>query len=192
MKIITYFLFAVLVLVACKNKEKQAALLPTDSIFYLNSSWKNQDGDSLRLKDLQGKTLAIVMIYTSCKAACPILVSKMKTIESKISRKNIEKISLVLVSIDPETDTPKRLKAFAKTNSMDAPQWIFLTSNEAATQEFANVLSMKYKKISPIDFSHSNIISVFSPDGRLVSQEEGNIDVNQVVAQLNETVKSNS
>lgn len=192
MKIITYFLFAVLVLVACKNKEKQAALLPTDSIFYLNSSWKNQDGDSLRLKDLQGKTLAIVMIYTSCKAACPILVSKMKTIESKISRKNIEKISLVLVSIDPETDTPKRLKEFSKTNSMDAPQWIFLTSNEAATQEFANVLSMKYKKISPIDFSHSNIISVFSPDGRLVSQEEGNIDVNQVVAQLNETVKSNS
>lgn len=176
--------------VSCKNGKKQAPQLPSDSIFNLNSQWKNQNGDSLFLKNLQGKTLAVVMIYTSCKAACPILVSKMKNIESKISRKDIKNISLVLVTIDPETDTPARLKEFAKTNGMDAPQWVFLTSNEAATQEFANVLSMKYKKISPIDFSHSNIISVFNSDGELVSQEEGNINVDNVVALLNKTVKN--
>ncbi len=174
------------------NKNKQTAPLPSDSIFNLGSQWKNQDGDSLLLKDLQGKTLAVVMIYTSCKAACPVLVSKMKSIESKVDRNAINKISFVLVSIDPETDTPSRLHAFAETNQMSGPQWVFLTSNESSTQEFANVLSMKYKKISPIDFSHSNIISVFSPDGQLVSQEEGTIDVDNVAATLNKTVKSGS
>ncbi|MCZ2222820.1 MAG: hypothetical protein LC122_04230 [Chitinophagales bacterium] len=48
---------------------------------------------------------------------------------------------------------------------------------------------MKYKKISPIDFSHSNIISVFKPNGELVSQEEGAIDVDNVVKIVNETIK---
>ena len=96
----------------------------------------------------------------------------------------------MLVSIDPNTDTPERLKEFSISNKMDDEQWIFLTSNEDATKEFANVLSMKYKKISPVDFSHSNIISVFSPDGQLVSQEEGSINVDNVVSVLTKTVKS--
>ena len=184
-----FFLIAVFLLTSCEGQKKQPAPLPSDSIFNLSSQWKNQYGDSLYLKDLQGKTLAVVMIYTTCKTACPILVSKMKSIESKIAKKDKKDVSLVLVSIDPETDTPARLQAFAKTNQMSGPQWVFLTSNESSTQEFANVLSMKYKKISPMDFSHSNIISVFSPEGQLVSQEEGTIDVDKVALTLHETVR---
>lgn len=189
MKYFYYLVFSIVLLVSCKENKPKVAELPSDSIFNLTSNWRNQNNDSLQLKNLQGKTLVVVMIYTTCKSACPILASKMKSIEAKIDRKDINKVSLVLVSIDPETDTPEKLKEFAKTNKMDEPQWVFLTSNEYATQEFANVLSMKYKKISPIDFSHSNIISVFKPNGELVSQEEGAIDVDKVVKTVQETVK---
>lgn len=183
-------MISLLFIIACKENKRKSATLPSDSIFNLTSVWKNQHGDSLQLKNLQEKTLVVVMIYTTCKSACPILISKMKNIESKISRKDIDDVSLVLVSIDPNTDTPERLKEFSISNKMDDEQWIFLTSNEDATKEFANVLSMKYKKISPVDFSHSNIISVFSPDGQLVSQEEGSINVDNVVSVLTKTVKS--
>ena len=75
---------------------------------------------------------------------------------------------------------------------MSDPQWVFLRSSEAATQEFANVLSMKYKKISPIDFSHSNIISIFNPIGELISQEEGlEINAKKVAEKVNNSVESN-
>jgi protein SCO1/2 len=144
----------------------------------------------MKLKDLQGKTLVMVMIYTSCKSACPILVSKMKQIEKKIDPKQLNNIDLVLVTIDPTNDTPERLKEFAKQNEMSAPHWTFLTSNEDDTQELANVLAMKYKKIDPIDFSHSNIITVFNPYGELVLQEEGlEIDVNKIAASAEKTAK---
>lgn len=192
MKNLIYFLCFIVFFSACKENKKQQVQLPSDSIFYLTSQWKNQNGDSLQLKNLQGKTLAVVMIYTTCKSACPILVAKMKSIETKINKKYRDDISLVLVSIDPETDTPEKLKEFSISNKMSDPHWVFLTSNEAATQEFANVLSMKYKKISPIDFSHSNIISVFNPLGELVSQEEGTIDADKVANTINETVKKNN
>lgn len=190
MKYFYLMMISLLFIIACKENKRKSATLPSDSIFNLTSVWKNQHGDSLQLKNLQEKTLVVVMIYTTCKSACPILISKMKNIESKISRKDIDDVSLVLVSIDPNTDTPERLKEFSISNKMDDEQWIFLTSNEDATKEFANVLSMKYKKISPVDFSHSNIISVFSPDGQLVSQEEGSINVDNVVSVLTKTVKS--
>ena len=189
MKYLSLFLLTICFLAACKSKGKKVAPLPSNSIFNLGSQWQNQDGDTLQLRGLQGKTLAVVMIYTTCKAACPILVARMKSIEKKISKSDLKKVSLVLVSINPETDTPEHLKKFAQSNGMTAPQWVFLRSDELATQEFANVLSMKYKKISPIDFSHSNIISIFDPNGQLVSQEEGTeIDVNKVAASITRIV----
>ena len=78
-----------------------------------------------------------------------------------------------MVSIDPTVDTPKRLKAFAIENKMDDDQWVFLRSTEENTREFAAVLAVNYKKISPIDFSHSNIISIFNAEGEMTYQQEG-------------------
>lgn len=192
MKFLTYFLLSVLLLASCSSNESQVAELSSDSIFNLTSEWKNQDNKSMQLKDLRGKTLVVVIIYTSCKTACPILVGKMKQIESKIDSKDSEDIEFVLVSLDPEVDTPERLKKFAKDNAMDGPQWTFLTSNEDDTQEFANVLAVKYKKISPIDFSHSNIITIFDPNGDLVTQEEGlEIDVEKIAQTATKTARDN-
>jgi len=143
------------------------------SIYNLPSKWTNQDGKEIEMKDLKGKVLVMVMIYTSCKSACPRLVADMRNIESRLPEKIKENVKLVLVSIDPEVDTPERLKSFAIENKMDGDQWAFLRSTEDNTREFAAVLSVNYKKVSPMDFSHSNIISVFNVEGELVYQQEG-------------------
>ncbi|GAA6768559.1 hypothetical protein AAFH68_45150 [Flavobacterium sp. CGRL1] len=56
---------------------------------------------------------------------------------------------------------------------MNQEPWLFLRSSEENTREFAAVLAVNYKQISPVDFSHSNIISVFNEAGELVFQQEG-------------------
>jgi protein SCO1/2 len=68
---------------------------------------------------------------------------------------------------------------------MDGKQWEFLRSTEENTREFAAVLAVIYKKVFPLEFSHSNIISVFNAEGELVFQQEG-LGVNS-----DETVKKN-
>ncbi|WP_433829245.1 SCO family protein [Flavobacterium anhuiense] len=143
------------------------------SIYNLPSKWTTQDGKDIELKSLRGNVLVMVMIYTSCKSACPRLVADMRDIESKLEKQTKQHVKLILVSIDPNTDTPERLKSFAIENKMNQDPWIFLRSSEENTREFAAVLAVNYKKISPIDFSHSNIISVFNPEGELVFQQEG-------------------
>ena len=144
-----------------------------ESIFNLTSTWNTEEGEKIQLEDLKGKTLVMVMIYTTCKAACPRLVADMRNIEAKIPETSLKDLRFVLVSIDPETDTPERLKAFAIENFMDGEQWTFLQGTEGSVREFANVLAVKYKQISPMDFSHSNIISVFNTEGELMHQQEG-------------------
>jgi protein SCO1/2 len=143
------------------------------SIYNLPSKWTNQNGQNIEMKDLRGKVLVMVMIYTSCKSACPRLVADMRNIESRLQENIKGNVKLVLVSIDPEVDTPERLKAFSVENKMETDQWIFLRSTEENTREFAAVLAVNYKKVSPMDFSHSNIISVFNAEGELAYQQEG-------------------
>ena len=155
------------------SKDIETEEISEESIFNLTSDWHTEEGNKIQLEDLKGKTLVIVMIYTSCKAACPRLVADMRHIEAKIPVEHIKNVQFALISIDPNTDTPERLKAFATENAMDGEQWTFLQGTDSGVREFANVLSVKYKEISPIDFSHSNIISVFNSGGELKHQQEG-------------------
>lgn len=186
MKIYKYLLLALVVsLTACQNSSEEKSSnnneeasaesqeLPDLSIYHLPSEWTTQNNDNIKLEDLKGDVLAVVMIYTSCKAACPRLVADMRNIQKKVSDEKNKNVKYVFVSIDPETDTPERLKSFAKENQMDSDQWVFLRGSEEDTREFAAILAVSYKQISPIDFSHSNIISVFDQQGVLKYQKEG-------------------
>lgn len=141
-----------------------------NSIFNLSSKWKTEENETIELTDLNGNVLVVVMIYTTCKAACPRLVADMRNIHDKV---NDPMVRYILVSIDPENDTPERLKAFAIENEMDGEEWTFLQGTVDDVREFSNVLAVKYKQISPLDFSHSNIITVFDENGVLQHQQEG-------------------
>ncbi|KOF04330.1 electron transporter SenC [Roseivirga seohaensis subsp. aquiponti] len=179
MKNLSVFVIIITLLFSsCGNKKKQEVAetnkeLSELSIYNLPSVWTSQNNKETELKDLRGDVLVMVMIYTSCQVACPRLVADMRDIESKLPNEKKQNVKFVLVSIDPETDTPERLKEFAIENEMDSDQWLFLRGSESDTREFAAVLAVNYKKISPMDFSHSNIISVFNQEGELVLQKEG-------------------
>ncbi len=191
---ITIFLFFT---TSCKQKEVNHENTPNNteistdtefsdmSIFNLPSEWTNQDGEAITLESLQGKVSVMVMIYTSCKAACPRLIADMRNIAQQIPDTKTNQIQYVFVSIDPEVDTPERLKEFAIDNQMNSEEWMFLRGTEEDTREFAAVLAMSYKRISPIDFSHSNIISVFNRQGELIHQREGlSVDSKETVAAI--------
>lgn len=177
---------------AClKNEREVKTENLSKSVFQLDTDWENQDGQKIKLADLKGKTLVMAMIYTSCKTACPRLTAEMKEIEQNLGKYDPQKVRLILVSIDPEVDTPEKMKDYLKQNDFNGEQWVFLRSDDAGTREFANVLSVKYKQISPVDFSHSNIISVFSDQGVLTFQKEGlDSDVTEIADEVKKQLKN--
>ncbi|MBK6263992.1 SCO family protein [Marivirga sp. S37H4] len=160
------------------------------SIYNISTVWNTQHGEEITFKDLEGHVLAVVMVYTSCKTACPRLAADMRNIEKQVSAKNKMNVKYVLISIDPEMDTPERLTQFGKDYKLEGDQWLFLQGTEETVREFANVVAVKYKEISPMDFSHSNIISVFDAEGVMQHQQEGlNVDNKETVAKIIELSK---
>ena len=165
--------------------------IPELSIYNLPSTWTTQDNEQIELKELRGKVVVMVMIYTSCKAACPRLVADMRNIERRVAKDDLKNVQFIMVSIDPETDTPQRLKEFSIENIMEEDHWMFLRGTPEDTREFAAVLAVSYKQITPIDFSHSNIISVFDPEGVMVHQQEGlGVDNEETITAINGQLKN--
>lgn len=169
MKNICYIILAV-VMLSCNQKNQK---ISPDSIYNVDSSWETQDGNKIKLADLQGKVLVTAMIFTSCKTACPRLTAEMRNIAKKVGDTDPENIRYVLISIDPDTDTPEVMSNYLKSNGFSGKEWLFLRSSEENTRMLANVMAVKYKKITPVEFSHSNIISVYSKNGTLAFQKEG-------------------
>jgi hypothetical protein len=117
----------------------------------------------------------------------------MKKIRDDIPADVRKNIQFVFVSIDPENDSPDTLAQFARENNMESDQWVLLTGNEDDVQNLSAVLGFKYNRISPIDFAHSNLFTVFDPEGELVFQQEGvgvsNREiVNSVIEYAGETI----
>lgn len=201
MKTAQLFIIAIsLLLLSCSPQEKkgpamnlaEATAINDMSIYQLPSDWNTHRGKSFSFEDLKGQPLVVVMIYTACKTACPRLVADMRAIEAKAAPDVSVPPQYILVSIDPTNDHPEKLKQFAADNGMDGEQWLFLQGTEAGVREFANVLSMKYKRIDPIDFSHSNIISVFDTEGVLTYQKEGlGLQNDEIIAQILQVSQKN-
>lgn len=162
--------FILLMLGGCDKK--QSAIDP-DSIYNVNSTWETQSGKKIKLADFQGKVLVTAMIYTSCKTACPRLSAEMASIAKSVGKVNPEEFQYVLISIDPEHDNPAVMRSYLTANNFDESLWTFIRSNEDDTRELANIMAVKYKELSPMEFSHSNIISVYDKNGKLAYQQEG-------------------
>lgn len=180
------FIIAVFTLLfSCQKNSQQSFTEAEESITLLNSVWQTQDQNKIQLKDLKGNNIVMVLIFTNCKTTCPLLVNEMQKIAQKIEPKKLKQTKLVFVSIDPENDTAEVLKSFAKQNNMDGDPYLFLRSDKESVRELANVLSVKFKKISPMIFSHSNIITAFDENGAMIAQTEGLGNEAEIVEAVN-------
>ncbi len=203
MKIIHFILLSAtfIILGTCQKKTESAfnindylipqnEALPELSIFNLPADWVNQHGKAVKLADFRGKPTVMVMIYTSCQAACPRLTADMSLINKQIPEKLRAYTNFVFVSIDPLVDTPEKTTEHLKKYQLNGKEWHFLTGTEENTRQFSMILGVKYKQISPIDFSHSNTISLFDLNGNLVHQISGlNADNQELIAKLIELGK---
>lgn len=158
-----------------------------ESIYQLESEWTNQSGKEVELEEFKGKPVVFTMFFASCNYACPILVYDMKKIESKLSPEELKDYQFVLVSIDPERDTPQALNEYAKKFNLDTNRWSLLTGDKDDVLELAAVLGFKYKQEEDGQFSHSNLINIINEKGEVVFQHVGlNKDISLAAEKLTE------
>ena len=144
----------------------RAENFPRSSLYELPLAWENETGESFGLSKFSGKPVVLSLIYTSCDAVCPLIVSKVKKIYNAARSHNAY---FVLVTMDPEVDTPEKLKEFKIKNKVDFKNWYFLRTNTGDTRKFSQVLSFSYKKMQGSGhFVHDNKIFLLNEKGIVI------------------------
>jgi protein SCO1 len=87
-----------------------------------------QDGKTVRFYDdlIKGKIVIISFIYTSCRDICPLTTARLAQVEERLGDVVGRDIFLISMTVDPENDTPHKLKQYAEAFSA-GPGWTFVT-----------------------------------------------------------------
>jgi len=85
------------------------------------------DGRIVRLADLRGRVALVSFVYTRCLTACPLLTARLALLQRHAAAlPATERPVLVSITVDPERDTPERLRHYAEQFGADRTSWRFL------------------------------------------------------------------
>jgi protein SCO1/2 len=138
------------------SHEPPAALSPAHQ-YFSDIILVSQDGEMMRLYSdlLRGKVVVISAFFASCKGSCPIMMATFASLQEWLGERLGTQVHLLSVSVDPQTDTPAKLKAYAEQLKAK-PGWYFLTGEKRQVEQALYKLGqyVEYKE------DHSNLIII--------------------------------
>jgi len=157
LKYLSYFIFCLIVLVACNNATNNNTEQIKDSLVMLpffnqpdwtpewinetDSGYQNihtipsfsfldQNGKVVDENLVNGKIYVANFFFTKCRNICPKMTNNMHLLQEAF--KNDTSIMLLSHSVTPETDDVKVLNKYALDNKVDAEKWHLLTGDKKA------------------------------------------------------------
>lgn len=153
---------------ACCAVKTEAEAYSSESIFHFNSIWTNQAGETVHIHSMKGDWHVAGMFFSHCSSICPRLVHDMKLIREALPVLAKEKTEFLLVSLDPERDTPERLIEFQGEMEIADGGWTLWQGYPSDVRALAAAFGVAYRKLPDGDFSHSAVILLINPDGEIV------------------------
>ena len=144
----------------------------------------DQDGKRINFKDYRGKALAVTFIYSRCPLPeyCILMSKHFSDLANELQDSDSkDKIRLLSVSFDPQTDTPAKLKEYGrgylgKDAKADFTVWQLATGTDKEVRAVADFFGLRYEVDAQdkTQFSHSLRTVVVTPEGKVQKVFSGN------------------
>jgi len=129
------------------------------------------DGNEVSLESTNGKIRIVYFYFASCPDVCPPTTYLLGEVQDILRDKGElgEKVELISITFDPETDTPEVIRDFAERTGAEFESWKFLRAQDKEesielAREFG--VAVIYDEQNKT-FYHSNIISLVDEDGNI-------------------------
>jgi protein SCO1/2 len=150
----------------------KAPPLPSDSVYQLPLKLTDQHGKSWDWRGKRGVPQVVAMFYTSCQYVCPLIVDSGKAVEHALSPEERARLGILLISMDPERDTPGALMSVATKRKLDAARWSLASPPSQEVRGVAGVLGVRYRQLADGEFNHTSALVLLDGDGRVVGRTE--------------------
>lgn len=179
-----------LLMSACEEpaKEKEERVLPilgtrdvlyetidgkevADTIYHTVEyfAYLNQDSVMINSDDLKGKVWISSFFFTHCPTICPPMTAQMMRLNEDLTDLKDE-IIFMSFSIDPDRDTPSRLREYRDKYSIKSTNWYHFTGNEAETHRLgveSFLVHAGKDDTQPGGYAHGDIFTLVDKEGRV-------------------------
>jgi protein SCO1/2 len=148
------------------------APLPPDSVWQLNDTFTNQDGQNFTLASRRGQPHVVAMFYTSCQMVCPLIIDTARGVDKALAPAEKTKLRVLFISMDSIKDTPEVLKAAVIKRKLDASRWTLARSDENGVRKIAALLGVRYRRLANGEFNHTSALYLLDAEGRILAKTE--------------------
>ncbi len=124
------------------------------------------EGSIRSLAEFKGKVVLVFFGFAQCPEVCPTTLARAMEVR-KLLGADGDKVQVVLITVDPERDTPQVLREYMKAYD---PSFIALRGNAeelAATAKEFKVFFQKVSTASSYTMDHTAVTYAFDPKGQL-------------------------
>lgn len=148
-------------------------------------SLTDTSGRSFQLSRMQGNVVLLYFGYTNCPDECPLTMATLKLAIDRLNPDEARRTAVVLVTTDPERDTPQALGAFV--GRFD-PRFLGLTGK---SDELKRVWKDYGVTVLDGGETHSNYIYVIDPRGKLVETLLTDVGAEDIAADIQALLRAN-
>ncbi len=140
-----------------------------------------------RTRDLfHGKWNLLFFGFTHCPDICPTTLATLASVTSGLEQAGFNPVpGIVLVSVDPERDTPQVLASYIGHFGADS---VALTGSEADVRRLTEPLYIYFQKVPLADgeytVDHSSVVLLVNPDGEFHAMFSGPLSADVLVREL--------
>lgn len=128
-----------------------------------NPSLVTDDGRARRLSDWQGTRL-VFFGFTRCPDVCPTTLGVLARAYENLPARNQKNLKIVLVTVDPQHDTPGQLRAYLQRFNAD---FVGLTGQAANLEALRKGFYVYAAKAAEGSFVHGDTVAVLDGAGRM-------------------------
>lgn len=120
-----------------------------------------------------GRPVIINMVYTACTDFCPVTVQSLaRAVEGAQDALGPNSFSVLTIGFDTRTDHPAQMRAYAKSQGIDIPNWHFLSADAQTILALTEQLGFAFYR-APQGFDHIAQTTIVGAEGQVFRQVYG-------------------
>lgn len=131
------------------------------------------NGRRVRLSDYRGKPLVVNFVYTGCYHVCPTTTRFLRgAVKAAQNALGPDAFTTLTIGFNLPFDTPHAMRAFAKQQGIDLPNWHFLSPDAGSLDALLRDFGFSYAP-TPGGFDHVLQVTIVDAEGRVHRQLYG-------------------
>ncbi len=115
----------------------------------------NYDGQPFRLSDQRGRIVLLFFGYTHCPDVCPATLSTWKQVREALGD-DADRVRFVFITVDPERDTPERLREHV---TLFSPDFFGLTGTPEELEAVYKAFGVYREKVTTAETASSYLVN---------------------------------